>query len=75
MSTLQFKIDESLVQAMGMEAIQGFVERQLVFLHTKYLGETIARAIEETGFSHEKEVEAARQEAWQEYQSKYLPPT
>lgn len=74
MSTMQFNVDETLVQAMGMEAIHGFVERQLALLHTKYLGETIARAIEETGFNHEKEVETARQEAWQEYKSKYLPP-
>lgn len=73
MNTMEFKVDETLVQALGMEAIHGFVERQLVLLHTKYLGETIAQAIEETNFDHEKEVEGARQEAWQEYQSKYLP--
>jgi len=42
-------------------------------LHTRYLGETIARTIEEAGFNHEKEVETVRREAWQEYKSKYPP--
>ena len=73
MRTIQFKVDETLVQAMGIEAIHGFVERQLELLHTRYLGEEIARTIEEADFNHEKEVETARREAWQEYKSKYLP--
>jgi len=42
-------------------------------LHTRYLGETIPRTIEEAGFNHEKEVETVRREAWQEYKSKYPP--
>lgn len=72
MDTMQFKVNEMLVQAMGTEAIQDFVERQLELLHIRYLGETITRAIEESGFDHEKEVETARREAWQEYKSKHL---
>ena len=49
------------------------VERQLSLLRVRYLGEQITQAIEQAGFNHEKEVEEARQEAWQEYKTTHLP--
>lgn len=73
MSVIQLDIDERLVQAVGIQAIQAFLERQLSLLRVRYLGEKISRAIEQAGFHHDKEVEEARQEAWQEYTTKYLP--
>ena len=73
MSVIQLDIDDTLVQTIGMQAIQAFMERQLSLLRVRYLGEKITQAIEQAGFNHDKEVEEARQEAWQEYKTKYLP--
>ena len=73
MSVIQFQVDEKLIQTVGIQAIQAFMERQLSLLRVRCLGEKIACAIKQAGFDHEKEVEAARQEAWQEYKTTYFP--
>jgi predicted Fe-Mo cluster-binding NifX family protein len=73
MSVIQLDIDDTLVHTIGMHAIQAFMERQLSLLRVRYLGEKITQAIEQAGFDHDKEVEEARQEAWQEYKTTYLP--
>ncbi len=72
MSVIQLDIDDRLVQTMGLQAIQAFMERQLSLLRVQYLGEKIAKAVQEAGFDHPKEIEEARQEAWEEYKAKYL---
>ncbi len=72
MSVIQLDIDDTLVQTIGLQAIQAFMERQLSLLRVQYLGEKIAQAIQHAGFEHAKEVEEARQEAWEEYKTKYL---
>ncbi len=72
MSVIQLDIEEILVQTIGLQAIEAFMERQLSFLRVQYLGNQITHAIEQSGFDHDKEVEEARQEAWKEYKVKYL---
>ncbi len=73
MSVIQLDIDETLIKTIGVQAIKEFIERQLSLLRVQYSGEKISQDIKEAGFDHDKEVEEARQEAWQEYKSKYLP--
>lgn len=73
MSVIQLDIDDALVQTIGLQAIQAFMERQLSFLRVQYLGDRIGQAIQQSGFEHAKEVEEARQEAWEEYKAKYMP--
>jgi hypothetical protein len=73
MSVIQLDIDETLIQTIGLQAIKAFIERQLSLLRVQYLGEKMSHDIRQAGFDHDKEVEEVRQEAWQEYKSKYLP--
>ncbi len=73
MSVIQLDIDDILVQTIGIQAIQAFMERQLSYLRVQYLGDNISQAIQESGFEHTKEVEDARLEAWEEYKAKYMP--
>jgi len=72
MNVIQLDIEEILVQTIGLQAIEAFMERQLSFLRVQYLGNQITQAIEQSNFEHDKEVEEARQEAWKEYKTKYL---
>ena len=48
------------------------MERQLSLLRVQYLGDKSAQAIQQSDFKHAKEVEEARQEAWEEYKAKYM---
>ncbi len=73
MSVIQLDIDDALIQTMGVQAIRAFMERQVSLLQVRYLGEKISRDIEQAGFDHGKEVEAARRQAWREYKTKNLP--
>ena len=73
MSVIQLDIDDTLARAMGLQAIQAFMQRQLSLLRVQYLGDKIAQAIHQAGFEHAKEVEEIRQEAWEEYKTKYMP--
>jgi len=72
MAVIQLDIDEKLIQAVGAQAIREFIDRQLSLLRLEYLGEKISSAIRKSGMDHQAEVEAAREEAWQEYKEKFL---
>jgi len=72
MPVLEFEIEDQLVQNMGLQHIKNFLNRQITFLKVTYLGEKIAQVIQSSGIDHAKEVEEARQEAWQEYKTKNL---
>jgi hypothetical protein len=75
MSLIQLEIDDTLIQTIGLQAVKTFMERQLTLLRVQYLGEKIAAAIQQAGINHKQEVKEARQEAWQEYKTKYFQDT
>ena len=75
MHVIQLEIDDTLIQAIGLQAVKTFMERQLTLLRVQYLGEKIAAAIQQAGINHQQEVKEARQEAWQEYKDKYFQDT
>lgn len=75
MGLIQLEIDDTLVQAIGLQAVKTFMERQLTLLRVQYLGEKIAAAIQQAGINHQQEVKEAREEAWQEYKDKYFQDT
>lgn len=72
MSLIQLEIDDTLIQAIGLQAVKTFMERQLTLLRVQYLGEKIAAAIQQAGINHQQEVKETRQETWQEYKTKYF---
>ena len=63
MSLIQLEIDDTLIQAIGLQAVKTFMERQLTLLRVQYLGEKIAAAIQQAGINHQQEVKKARKEA------------
>ena len=67
MAVVQLEIEDQLIQKVGAKTIKDFMEYQLSLLRLKYLGEKISEGIRQSGIDHHKEVEEARQEAWQEY--------
>ena len=75
MGLIQLEIDDTLVQAIGLQAVKTFMERQLTLLRVQYLGEKITVAIQQAGINHQQEVKEARQEAWQDYKDKYFQDT
>jgi hypothetical protein len=72
MSTIQLEIDDTLLQQIGDRTVRTFIERQLSLLRFQYLGEKIAKKIQQAGVDHEKELSEAREEAWDEYKGKML---
>jgi len=70
MSVIKLEVDDNLIKAVGQQTVKAFMKRQLSLLRVQYLGEKIAVAIHHSGIDHKKEVEEARQEAWQEYRAK-----
>ncbi len=71
MAIIQVEIDDALAQAVGIRAVEDFIDRQLSFLRLRHLGERISEAIRKSGIDHDTEVDAARQEAWREYKEKH----
>ncbi len=72
MAVIQLEIDETLIQAVGTQAVKTFIERQISLLRLEHLGQRVANAIQQSGVDHSAEVEGARQEAWQEAREEYL---
>lgn len=72
MSTIQLEIEDALLQQIGDRTVRTFIERQLSLLRFQYLGEKIAKEIQQSGINHEKELSEAREEAWDEYKGKIL---
>ncbi len=72
MSIIKLEIEDSMIQEIGTQTIKMFIERQLSLLRIQYLGENLAKEIRESGLDHQQEVAGAREEAWQEYRTKYL---
>lgn len=71
MTVIQLEIDEKLIHEVGMKTVKDFMESQLSVLRLKYLGQKISETIKFGDFDHEKEVEEARTEAWEEYKEKH----
>jgi hypothetical protein len=44
MSLIQLEIDDTLIQAIGLQAVKTFMERQLTLLRVQYLGKKITTA-------------------------------
>lgn len=72
MTVIQLEIDEKLIHEVGMKTVKDFMESQLSVLKLKYLGGKISETIKIGDFDHEKEVEEARTEAWEEYKEKHI---
>lgn len=72
MSVIQIDIDDTLIQSVGTTAMKAFIEQQVAILRLQYQSDHIAHAIHKTGIDHDKEVSAARQEAWDEYRAAHL---
>ncbi len=72
MSVIQFDIDDALIQSIGTSAMKAFIERQVAVLQLQYQGEHIAQTLRESGIDHGREVNEARQEAWDEYKAGHL---
>jgi hypothetical protein len=72
MSTIQLEIEDALLQQIGDRTVRTFIERQLSLLRFQYLGEKIAKEIQQSGINHKKELSEAREEAWDEYKGKIL---
>ena len=72
MAVIQLEIDETLIRAVGTEAVKKFIERQISHLRLEHLGKGVASVIQQSGVDHQTEVENARREAWQEMKGEYL---
>lgn len=72
MTIIKVEVDDQLIKEVGVKTINDFMKSQLDCLKLKYLGERIKDVIQESGIDHNKEVEEARNEAWQEYKQSHL---
>ncbi|MBF0210028.1 MAG: hypothetical protein HQK64_02485 [Desulfamplus sp.] len=72
MSVIQVDIDDQLVQTIGLKAIKEFMDNKIAALKIELLGDSISEIVALSEFDHSKEVEIARQEAWEEYKQKYI---
>ena len=75
MAVIQLEVDETLIRAVGTQAVKTFIERQISLLRLEHLGKRVANAIQQSGVDHHSEGEGARQEAWQEVKGQYLKST
>jgi hypothetical protein len=69
-TTLQLDISEDLVQLMGMNALQTYLQKQLESLKIQLLADKLGLAILQSGMNWEQEMENARQQAWNEYKQR-----
>lgn len=72
MMTIQIDVSEDIIQKVGKEAIKDYLQNQVNLLKLSILGEEINKAMTESNFNLEQELQLAKQEAWQEYKSQYL---
>jgi len=69
-TTLQLDISEDLVQLMGMNALQTYLQKQLESLKIQLLADKLGLAILQSGMNWEQEMENARQQVWDEYKQR-----
>ncbi len=52
MAVIQLEIDETLIQAVGTQAVKTFIERQISLLRLEHLGQRVANAIQQSDVDH-----------------------
>lgn len=68
MTTLQFQIQDDLIQQLGLGAVQQLLEEELIYQRFKLLENRIQSAMHEAeGVDWEAELENARQQAYEDY--------
>lgn len=71
MTTIQVKIQDDLVQQLGLRAVEQLLEEELVYQRFKLLENRIQSVMHETeNVDWEDEFERARQQAYEEYRQK-----
>ena len=75
MTTIKLDVDDRLIKELGLKTVNNFMKSQLDYLRLRYLGERIQDAIQKSGIDHKKELEEAREDAWQEYKETHLKDT
>lgn len=68
MTTLQFQIQDDLIQQLGLGAVQQLLEEELIYQRFKLLENRIQSAMHEAeDVDWEAELENARQQAYEDY--------
>jgi len=69
---MDIKIRQQLIKRFGLGVIKNLTEEELEYLYYKNLGEVVYKAIDISGIDNDKELEEARQKAWNEYKTEFL---
>ena len=72
MQSIQLNINDKLIQRIGIDAIKQRLQKELEFIYHEAVASSIEEAIKNSGIDNEKELELARQKAWDEYKKEFL---
>jgi hypothetical protein len=72
MTTLTIQVDDSLIKEAGEDSLQDYLEEQLDVYKLRILGGKMKKAVLESGIDLEKELDEAKEKAWQEYKKENL---
>jgi len=72
MQTLQINIEDRLISKIGLASIKERLQKEIEFLYFENLADEIYQAIEKSNIDNEKELEIARQQAWDDYKQKFI---
>lgn len=72
MTTLTIEVDNSLIKEAGVDSLHDYLEEQLEVYKLHLLGLKMKSAVEESGIDLEKELDEAKEKAWQEYKNENL---
>jgi len=71
-TTLQLDLNEELVQLMGINALEIYLQKRLELLKMQLLADKIGLAIRQSEVDWEQEMENARQQTWDEYTNRKI---
>jgi len=72
MKTIKVSIDDKIINKLGLQAIKEYLRKEIEYLYFKEIAEDIRKKIDQSGIDNDKELEEAREKAWNEYKEKFL---
>lgn len=64
MKTIKVNIDDKIINRLGLQAINEYLRKEIA--------EDIKKKIDQSGIDNDKELEEAREKAWNEYKENFL---
>lgn len=72
METIEIRIEDKILKSIGKKAIQERISKEIEYLYYEELASNIDKQLQNSDINNEKELEIARQKAWDETKQEFL---